>query len=149
MAADTAHLGAIRRLPPGAGRARRRVKFYARNDQLGFAIPYDYMGVGQHYEPDFLVRLGNDVTLLLEIGPCESSEPTMCYDTDGLGDVAMFRLAGAAGGDGDPIAAARERAIGGTAAAGKEGSMIKIVTDSNCNLTPAGNCRQTDIRVAP
>jgi len=43
------------------------VKYYARNDGLGFVIPYEYMGVSQHYEPDFLVRLANDVTLVLEI----------------------------------------------------------------------------------
>jgi type III restriction enzyme len=43
------------------------VKFYARNDQLNFTIPYEFMGVSYHYEPDFLVRLKNDVTLVLEI----------------------------------------------------------------------------------
>ena len=43
------------------------VKFYARNDGLGFVIPYDYLGVSQHYEPDFLVKLANGVTLVLEI----------------------------------------------------------------------------------
>ncbi len=43
------------------------VKYYARNDGLGFVIPYDYMGVSHHYEPDFLVKLANDVTLVLEI----------------------------------------------------------------------------------
>ena len=43
------------------------VKHYARNDGLGFVIPYEYMGVSHHYEPDFLVKLANDVTLVLEI----------------------------------------------------------------------------------
>ena len=43
------------------------VKYYARNDGLGFVIPYDYMGVSHHYEPDFLVKLANEVTLVLEI----------------------------------------------------------------------------------
>ena len=43
------------------------VKHYARNDGLGFVIPYDYMGVSHHYEPDFLVKMANDVTLVLEI----------------------------------------------------------------------------------
>ena len=43
------------------------VKHYARNDGLGFVIPYEYMGVSHHYEPDFLVKLGSDVTLVLEI----------------------------------------------------------------------------------
>lgn len=43
------------------------VKYYARNDGLGFVIPYEYMGVSHHYEPDFLVKLANGVTLVLEI----------------------------------------------------------------------------------
>ena len=43
------------------------VKHYARNDGLGFVIPYEYMGISHHYEPDFLVKLANDVTLVLEI----------------------------------------------------------------------------------
>jgi type III restriction enzyme len=43
------------------------VKYYARNDGLGFVIPYEYMGISHHYEPDFLVKLANDVTLVLEI----------------------------------------------------------------------------------
>jgi len=43
------------------------VKFYARNDGLDFSIPYEYLGVSLHYEPDFLVRLANDVTLVLEL----------------------------------------------------------------------------------
>lgn len=43
------------------------VKFYARNDHLGLLIPYEYQGVDHSYEPDFLVRLKNDTTLILEI----------------------------------------------------------------------------------
>ena len=43
------------------------VKFYARNDHLGLLIPYEYQGVDHSYEPDFLVRLKNDTTLVLEI----------------------------------------------------------------------------------
>ena len=43
------------------------VKHYARNDGLGFVIPYDYLGVSQHYEPDYLVKLANGITLVLEI----------------------------------------------------------------------------------
>ena len=44
------------------------VKFYARNDGLGFSIPYEYYGVPHQYEPDFLVRLANDKTLFLPAG---------------------------------------------------------------------------------
>jgi type III restriction enzyme len=43
------------------------VQWHARNDHLGLVIPYEFMGVSRDYEPDFLVRLVNDLTLLLEI----------------------------------------------------------------------------------
>jgi type III restriction enzyme len=43
------------------------VNFYARNDHLEFVIPYQYQGVSHAYTPDFLVRLMNGVTLILEI----------------------------------------------------------------------------------
>ncbi len=43
------------------------VKFYARNDHLGFVIPYEYMGISHGYEPDFLVKLADDRTLILEV----------------------------------------------------------------------------------
>ena len=50
------------------------VLFYARNDELAFTIPYDFVGVSQHYEPDFLVRLANGSTLVLEIKGYEDEE---------------------------------------------------------------------------
>ena len=53
---------------------RGSTRFYARNDQLAFTIPYDYMGISHHYEPDFLVRLQNDVTLVLEIKGMETDQ---------------------------------------------------------------------------
>ncbi|WPL15567.1 Restriction endonuclease [Thiorhodovibrio winogradskyi] len=46
------------------------VRCYARNDNLGLVIPYEYMGIAHNYGPDFLVRLNlEDVnfTLLLEV----------------------------------------------------------------------------------
>jgi type III restriction enzyme len=43
------------------------VKWHARNDHLGLVIPYEFMRGSHDYEPDFLVRLVNDLTLLLEI----------------------------------------------------------------------------------
>jgi len=49
---------------------RRVVRFYARNDNLGCVIPYEYMHVEHSYEPDFLVRLnvpGKEVTVILEV----------------------------------------------------------------------------------
>lgn len=43
------------------------VTCYARNDHLEFVIPYGYLGVSHGYVPDYLVRLVNGVTLILEI----------------------------------------------------------------------------------
>ena len=40
---------------------------YARNDRLEFNIPYELYGVPHVYEPDFIVRLTNGVTILLEV----------------------------------------------------------------------------------
>jgi len=51
------------------------VKFHARNDHLGLAVKYDYLGVDHDYEPDFLVRLANDVTMVLEIKGYEVHDP--------------------------------------------------------------------------
>jgi len=51
------------------------VKFFARNDHLGLVVPYEYLGVDHSYEPDFLVRLANDVTVLLEIKGYEIHNP--------------------------------------------------------------------------
>lgn len=45
----------------------RVVQCYVRNDHLEFNIPYELYGQPQVYEPDFLVRLANGVTLVLEI----------------------------------------------------------------------------------
>jgi type III restriction enzyme len=50
------------------------IKFYARIDQLGFAIPYDYQQVSHYYEPDYLVRLQNGITLVLEIKGMETDQ---------------------------------------------------------------------------
>lgn len=47
--------------------ARDTVAFYARNDHLELSIPYEYLGVGHSYFPDFVVRLRDGTTLLLEI----------------------------------------------------------------------------------
>ena len=42
------------------------VESYAKNDHLGLTIAYEYDGGSLHYEPDFLVRLINGLTLVLE-----------------------------------------------------------------------------------
>jgi type III restriction enzyme len=47
--------------------ARESVNLYVRNDHLEMSIPYEFLGVGHAYFPDFLVRLRSGKTLLLEI----------------------------------------------------------------------------------
>ncbi|MGH9618658.1 MAG: BPTD_3080 family restriction endonuclease [Bryobacteraceae bacterium] len=47
---------------------------YARNDHLGLTIPYEYEGIDHGYEPDFLVRLRNGTTLVLEIKGYEDDQ---------------------------------------------------------------------------
>jgi len=48
--------------------------FYVRNDHLGLAIPYKFMNIDQVYYPDFLVRLPDESTLLLEIKGYEDEQ---------------------------------------------------------------------------
>ncbi len=43
------------------------VECYARNDGMEFAIPYEFYGYPQLYEPDFIVRLANGLHLVLEV----------------------------------------------------------------------------------
>ena len=40
---------------------------YVRNDRLEFNIPYELFGQPHVYEPDFMVRLVNGITLIVEI----------------------------------------------------------------------------------
>ena len=40
---------------------------YARKDQMGFLIPYQYEGVSSFYEPDYIVRLTDGRMLILEV----------------------------------------------------------------------------------
>jgi len=54
--------------------ASSAVTFYARNDHLELTIPYEYMGIDHAYEPDFLVRLTNGVTVVLEIKGFEDDQ---------------------------------------------------------------------------
>ncbi len=81
VAADTAtwEQSAAFRLEQAAYKGVAR--FYARNDQLNFTIPYEFMGVSYHYEPDFLVRLQNDVTLVLEIKGLLTEQDKAKHDT--------------------------------------------------------------------
>jgi type III restriction enzyme len=50
------------------------VTCYARNDELGLTIPYDFEGIDHHYEPDYLVRLVNDLNVVLEVKGYEDEQ---------------------------------------------------------------------------
>nr|MDQ3314601.1 hypothetical protein [Verrucomicrobiota bacterium] len=50
------------------------VESYAKNDRLDFVIAYDFLGVSHSYVPDFLVKLGNGTTLVLEIKGVEDDQ---------------------------------------------------------------------------
>jgi len=74
VAADTAiwEQSAAFRLEQAANNGT--IKYYTRIDQLGFTIPYEFMGGSHQYEPDYLVKLANDVTLVLEIKGLEDEQ---------------------------------------------------------------------------
>ena len=55
------------------------VAYYGRNDHLGFGIPYEYTGVPHRYEPDFIVRLKNNINLILEIKGYEDDQELAKY----------------------------------------------------------------------
>ena len=40
---------------------------WAKNDHLGFEVNYIYNGVVRNYRPDYLIKLDNDMTLILEV----------------------------------------------------------------------------------
>ena len=56
------------------------VKSYARNDHLGFNIPYDFEGVSHYYEPDFLVKLTNGLHLIVEIKGYQTNQDAAKHD---------------------------------------------------------------------
>ena len=43
------------------------VTAWVKNDHLGFGVTYTYQGVVRKYIPDFLIRLANGMTLVLEV----------------------------------------------------------------------------------
>lgn len=47
--------------------AAQEVCFYVRNDHLDFKIPYEFMGVSHLFHPDFIVRMRNGISLVLEV----------------------------------------------------------------------------------
>ena len=44
----------------------KRVAFYAKNDRLFCEIPYRWQGIASRYRPDYLIRLTDGRTLVLE-----------------------------------------------------------------------------------
>ena len=53
---------------------------YARNDHLELNIPYEFEGVSHYYEPDFLVKLTNGLTLILEIKGYQTNQDTAKHE---------------------------------------------------------------------
>ena len=74
VAADTARWEQSTAFRLEQAAIRGIIKFYARNDQLGFHIPYEFLKVKHNYTPDFLVKLSNDATLILEVKGLETEE---------------------------------------------------------------------------
>lgn len=60
--------------------AEETVAFYVRNEGLGFAIPWEDLGVSRHYEPDFVVRMRDGTTLILEIKGHEDNDDRAKYE---------------------------------------------------------------------
>lgn len=52
----------------------RLVRSWVKNDHLGFEITYTFNGVVKKYRPDFLIRLMNGVTLILEVKGQDTQE---------------------------------------------------------------------------
>ena len=55
------------------------VDYYVRNDHLGLGIPYEYTDISHSYEPDFIVRLKNNVNLIVEIKGHETDRELAKY----------------------------------------------------------------------
>jgi type III restriction enzyme len=52
----------------------KNVAAWVKNDHLGFEIVYTFKGVVHKYRPDFLIRLVNDVMLVLEVKGRDGAE---------------------------------------------------------------------------
>lgn len=50
---------------------RDHVSCYVRNDRPFLLIPYEYQGAQHHYEPDYIVKLRNELSVLLEMKGAE------------------------------------------------------------------------------
>ncbi len=61
-------------------RAKEFVKCYVKNDHLEFTIPYEYLGASHAYVPDFIVKLIDNSSLILEIKGQEDDIDRAKYD---------------------------------------------------------------------
>ena len=52
----------------------RQVTAWVKNDHLGYEIMYVYKGVVKKYRPDFLIRLINGTTLVVEVKGVDSQQ---------------------------------------------------------------------------
>jgi hypothetical protein len=59
--------------------ASEEVVAYAKNDHLGFLIPYDYDEKPHLYTPDFVIRLRNGLTLIVETKGQEREQDRQKY----------------------------------------------------------------------
>jgi type III restriction enzyme len=50
------------------------VKAWVKNDHIGFEVSYIWQGIQKRYRPDFLIRLDNGVTLILETKGVKSEQ---------------------------------------------------------------------------
>ena len=57
------------------------VKSYARNDHLGFTIDYEFNGSQHCYTPDFLIRLNDNLTIVLEVKGYEDEQTRAKHET--------------------------------------------------------------------
>ncbi|MBI3948718.1 MAG: DEAD/DEAH box helicase family protein [Armatimonadetes bacterium] len=55
------------------------VQCYARNEQMGLLIPYDFGGHDRHFEPDFVARLTDGRLLIVEVKGFEDDEDRAKY----------------------------------------------------------------------
>jgi type III restriction enzyme len=62
---------------------------YAKNDHLGFQIFYLWAGSRRRYVPDFLVRLSNGKTLVLEIKGTRHHRSTRGDGFNRLGGIGL------------------------------------------------------------
>ncbi len=58
---------------------RDHVMYYVRNDRPFLLVPYEYEGVSHYFEPDYLVRLKNGKSLVLEMKGAEDDQDRAKY----------------------------------------------------------------------